>query len=489
MMQLFLFSLSIYFFLISAPVFSEEVVNLGPLLNMREDGSREVKEVEGLGPFITYQREKQRKEFGLHPFFYLLMDKEKDLSEFEFLYPIVTYKRNEESKKFQMFLYLLSYESGLKEGKFREKDFTLFPLIFARKSEDSGRSFFAFFPIYGDMRDKFSKDEIEFFLFPLFLRTTNDKFVNYSFLWPFFGYYTGEGQEGFRFWPFFGYRKRGQILKEDFILWPLYVSKHWVYYGKETDYLSFFPFYSTFRSSEREQNTYLWPFFSYLRDRDKNIERWDVPWPILNITRGSKSENRFFPFYANEKGKTYEEGFFLWPLYRYETLTLEDFMRTRRDFLLFLYSDIEEKPILEGGREGRRISLWPIFTYRRDREGNKNFFMFSLFEPFLSNKRLDRNYSSLWRIYQWQRSKDGNWFMSFFWNTIRFQNEEDQIEIKVHPIVPLFSLESSEKGSKIYLLGGFLGYRSSEHEKTIKLFYIPVSFSRKTEEVKEGFEQ
>lgn len=79
--------------------------------------------------------------------------------------------------------------------------------------------------------------------------------------------------------------------------------------------------------------------------------------------------------------------------------------------------------------------------------------------------------------------------MSFFWNTIRFQNEEDQIEIKVHPIVPLFSLESSEKRSKIYLLGGFLGYRSSEHEKTIKLFYISVSFSRKTEEVKEGFEQ
>jgi hypothetical protein len=185
MMQLFLFSLSIYFFLISAPVFSEEVVNLGPLLNIREYGSREVKEVEALGPFITYQRKNRKKSLDCIPFFTFLWTKKRIFLSLNFSIPIVTYKRSEESKKFQMLLYLLSYESGLKEGKFREKDFTLFPLIFARKSEDSDRSFFAFFPIYGDMRDKFSKDEIEFFLFPLFLRTRNDKFVNYSFLWPF----------------------------------------------------------------------------------------------------------------------------------------------------------------------------------------------------------------------------------------------------------------------------------------------------------------
>ena len=45
--------------------------------------------------------------------------------------------------------------------------------------------------IFGNMKNKFYKDEIRFVLFPLFLQTREGEEINSSFLWPFFAYYKG----------------------------------------------------------------------------------------------------------------------------------------------------------------------------------------------------------------------------------------------------------------------------------------------------------
>ncbi len=481
--------ITVFFFLLYNPAISSgrDDFSLGPLLNIEEDESQESQEVDLLGPFITSKRDKDSSEFGLRPLFYLLRDSEKDSTEFDFLYPIATYDRREEDWDFQFLIYLLSYESEKKPSGFRETEFTLFPFIFSKRAEDRDKSYFAVFPLYGGLKDKFARDEINFLLFPLYLETKKGGFTNYSFLWPIFGYYTGGGQEGFRLWPLFGYRKRGETLDEKFALWPIYVSKRWEFFGEERRSFMIFPFYSTLESPERTQSTYLWPLFNRLVDREKEIERWDTPWPLINFTRGKKTGNRVFPFYASEEDKNSEEGFFLWPLYRYSNLTLEDHVRKRKTFLLFLYSDIKEEPTIDGGREGRRIDFWPLFSYKRDEKGNRSFHFLSLLEPFFSNnKGIERNYAPLWRLFEWNKYEDGRSVSSFLWNTYRMEKSKDMTKVDLRPIIPIFSYVDSEEKSKFYFLGGLFGYKSDQRKKTFKLFFIPINISKDETKEEEG---
>ena len=207
------FTYGLFLLILSVPPsFGDEDFSLGPLFHVDRDKDHDSQEIDALGPFITSKRDKSRSEFGLRPLFYLVEDRESDSTEFDFLYPVATYDRREEDRRFQFLVYLLSYESNMKPSGFREREFTLFPLIFTKSAEDKEKSYFALFPVYGRVQDKFFRDEINFFLFPLFLQTKRGEATAYSFLWPIFGYYTGGGQEGFRLWPLFGYRKKEGVL-------------------------------------------------------------------------------------------------------------------------------------------------------------------------------------------------------------------------------------------------------------------------------------
>ena len=477
--KIFYASLFILIFIGEYPCSGEEGFSLGPLFDSDQDKTQKTQQVDALGPFITSKKSDTRFEYGFHPLFYLVEDTEKDSTEFDFLYPLATYDRRVNDRRFQFIFYLLFYETVQTRSGFIENEFHLFPFIFAKNAEDKNNSYFALFPVYGNLKNKFSRDEINFFLFPLFLRTTKNEATNYSFLWPFFGYYTGGGQKGFRFWPLFGYRKKEGSFEEKFALWPIFASKRRVFYGGEIRSLSVLPFYSVVESYQRSQTTYLWPFFNHLVDKRRGIERWDVPWPLLNFTRGKEEEEtRIFPFYGSEKSGRDQEGFFLWPLYRYDRGTFEDHKRTRNSVLFILYSDIKEEPIIEGGRSGRRIDFWPLFTYKRDREGNANFHFLSIFEPFLSNNEgIERNYSSIWRLYQWKRYKDGRKTSTFLWNMFKSESGKEGFKMNFQPIIPVFSYKYWEGESKVYFLGGLFGYNSDPYKKTIKLFYIPINIS------------
>ncbi|MGH7889784.1 MAG: hypothetical protein ACRENF_04460, partial [Thermodesulfobacteriota bacterium] len=218
--------------------------------------------------------------------------------------------------------------------------------------------------------------------------------------------------------------------------------------------------------------------FNRLVDKRKGIERWDAPWPFVNFTRGKKEENRVFPFYANEIDGEDEEGFFLWPLYRYYNTTLEDHKRTRKTLFLFLYSDIKEEQIVEGGRNGRRIDLWPLFSYKRDREGNRSFHFLSILEPFLStNEGIERNYSSFWRLFEWKKDKEGRTVSSLLWNTFRKETDKERTEVDIRPIIPIFSYKNWDGGSKVYFFGGLFGYKTDSHQKILKFLFIPINIS------------
>ena len=471
--------------------YEEEEISFGPLFDKRTDPVEGSDETSFLGPLITYKEKEGAREFGFRPLFYFAENEEEDTTEFDFLYPLMTYDRDKEDKRLQLLLYLFTYDIALSPGRKAEKEFTLFPLIFSKSAEKEEDSYFALFPFFGKIKDKFRRDEINFVLFPLYLETKQGEVRNYSFLWPLFGYYTGGGQKGFRFWPLFGYTKKEGEFESKFALWPIYISQRSkmeeveepsfpLFPSYYREFLLLFPFYQSFKSQGRTSTIYLWPLFSHVVDEKKKFERWDAPWPIISYERGEdRSLGRFFPLFMKRTTGTYESAFFLWPLYRFDKTLLGNSERTRRRFLYFLYSDIKEKATREGGRDSRRIDVWPLFTYKRDAEGNIGFHFLSILEPFLhENKGIERNYSPLWRLYQFRKESGGRKVSSFLWNIYRQESDKDYLKVGFRPIIPIFSYERNIEGSDFSVLGGLFGYKLKDDREFFKFFFIPIPISK-----------
>jgi hypothetical protein len=507
--------------LLSLSVFADisfcvEGIHLGPLLSIESDPETHTQETNALGPFITSRQNEEATEFGFRPFFYSINNREKNSSEFDILYPIATYDRRDDNWRFQLLVYLFYLESEKTKNGFNEKEFNLFPFIFSKWAENKENSYFAFFPFFGNMKNKFYKDEIRFVLFPLFLQTREGEEINSSFLWPFFAYYKGGGQSGFRFWPLFGYRKKEEKLDEKFALWPFIISRKRVFYGEERNTFSIFPFYTSFESPDFTNKTYFWPFFNYVEDKKKGFTQLSAPWPFIGFTRGTREGNRFFPFYANYIGERgsgrvvpfYSEnkkesraegyqdsdGFILWPLYRYSSVTLEDYRRDSKSVLLILYKDIKDEPIIEGGTGGRRIDLWPLFSYRRDKDGNRSLQIISLLEPLVFGvDGLERNYSRLWRFFEWRKYSDGRTVTSFLWNTFRTEYSKESTNVILQPIIPIFSYTRAVEGSKTHFFGGLFGYQNMGPKRKLKFLFLPITISsgekeeNKSEEIGEQY--
>jgi hypothetical protein len=458
---------------------AEEVLNLGPLLYIDRDEASGTKSVDALGPFISYKKTPDTVEYGFRPVFYNYHDYAKDRSGFDFLYPLMTHRTFEGDTKFQLIEYLFSYNSDLRPSGFREYSYMLFPFVFGRKDEDPKNSYFALFPVYGKIRHKFGKDEINFFLFPLFLQTREEGATNNNFLWPFIGAYSGGGVTGGRFWPLYGTKEKEGDFEDEFALWPIYMHRERDFYGEKLSSTAVLPFYYGTDAPGRKQRTYLWPFVNVIDDRNRDVKRWDIPWPFITFSRGSVHTNRVFPFYSRRLEDDYETGFLMWPALGYKKYVFKDYMRTKRTFALFILKDTTDTPLNERGRSAKSVHFWPLFSYRTTPDGVSTMHFLSLIETFLpDNPPRERNWSPFWQFAVWRMDAEGNQTSSILWNTIRTERTKDRVKFELRPIIPVISFEKSEERSKFYLLGGLLGYKITPEKKTLRILFIPVNISK-----------
>ncbi len=470
-------------FLTSAPLFSVlalDTINLGPLFYMEKDEETGEKKVDALGPFVSYEKKADETGYGFRPIFYSFRDDRKDRTSFDFLYPLSTYRTFEGDTKFQALAYIFHYKSDLQENGYREREYTLFPFVFARHAEDPDRSFFAVFPVYGNMKNKYGKDRITFFLFPLFLQTENYGVKNSNFIWPFIGYYSGNGASGGRLWPVYGQKTVGDSLRDEFALWPIYMKSDREFYGAQINSLAILPFYYGLDMPGRKQRTYGWPFFTYIDNTNRNFKRYDMPWPFVTFSRGDVNTNRIFPLFSVKKEEDSESGYALWPLYSWRSHKLDDYEIKKRAIAYFLYKDVQNIPRVEGGRDSRAINLWPLFTYRRLPDGTAYFNFISPLETFLQdNAPRERNWRPLWTLFRWDKDEEGNHVSSFLWNTFRTESTKKGVKVDLRPIIPVISYENTDEKDKFHILGGLFGYSKDKenNKKTLKFLFIPVNIS------------
>jgi hypothetical protein len=466
-------------------------LEFGPLVASFPLTLDEGKRTEAAGPLFYSERKQTQKTFAVPPIFSTVGDPAVEMRETDFLYPALTYDRFGEEYRVQIFQ-LLSFSGGALQSGAEKHRFTLFPFYFQQRSPATNENYTAFWPVYGHLRNRLFRDEIDFALWPLYVKTKRkpgmgtvgaDEFLSlgnrwaqsrrgdittYNFIAPFFHLRYGDGLRGWQAWPLAGHEIKAVTTRtnawgdaesipgfeKEFILWPLWLSE-----SRETgstnqsEFRALLPFFTSLRSPGRDSTSYLWPVgLTLTDDRARKYRETDFLWPVFVYARGEgKTSTRVWPLFGRAHNDILESNFYLWPLYKYSRAHSEAVDRERTRILLFLYSDTRQQNTLTA-KTARRVDLWPLFTHSRDLEGSTRLQVFAPLEPILSkSKSIERNYSPIWSVWRSARNAtNGAASDSLLWNLYRRDSANG--ENKTSLLFGLFQRTTGTNGSGLRLL-------------------------------------
>jgi hypothetical protein len=383
--------------------------------------------------------------------------------EFDFAYPLMTYDRFGSVYRFQFFQ-LFAFAGGSDPKGDVAHRFTLFPIYFQQRSPDPDQVYTAVVPVYGTIKGRLFRDEIDFVMFPLYSKTRKRDVVTYNTPYPFFSRSYGDGLRGWQLWPLVGHEHKEVSTRtngwgeaetvpghdQSFVLWPFFLKGESEIGTTNLVWQeAFIPLYSLTRSKQRDSSTYFWPFgVTHTEDREKQFTEWAAPWPLIVFDRGKgKHTDRVWPFMSQSTNKTQESDWYMWPIYKYNRYHAGALDRSRMRVCFFLASDTHEKN-LESGEARRRLDVWPLFTYRRDFAGRERLQVLSVIEPVLpANKSVERDYSHLYALWRAEKNpKTGANSQSLLWNLYR--RDAGPSAKKISLLFGLFQYQSSLEGAR-----------------------------------------
>ena len=446
----------------AGPLFDEFSLTLAP-------GRR----VEAAGPFYFKEWQESRETWGLPPLLWATRDPQTDSSEFRFIYPVMSYVRYGGQYRWQLGQ-LLSFAGGPSQQEKVRNRVTLFPFYFSQRSSDPSQDYTAYGPFYGHLKNRLFRDDIFFVMFPAYSQTRKGDVVTDNYLYPFVHLRHGLGLEGWQFWPLAGHEHKDITTRTNgfkevetvpghdkrFALWPVLFSQR---SGLGSDnperQVGVLPAYSALRSPKRDSTTVLWPFFSRIDERGKKYREWQAPWPLVEFARGlGKHTTRVAPFFSHSYNSNLVDNFYLWPVFKYSRIHADPLDRQHTRILFFLYSDLKARNT-ETGASRRRVDLCPLFTWRRDMDGNRRLQVLAGFEAFLpENPSIENEYAPVYSLWRSEKNpKNGAASQSLLWNLYRRQTTTNSSTVSC--LFGLYKHEAGPAGKRLRLLYIPLGTR------------------------------
>ncbi|HEY5973729.1 MAG TPA: hypothetical protein VIU41_03215 [Geobacteraceae bacterium] len=450
------------------------LVTIWPLVDYRESPAEGFSNLAILGPLFKWQQSRDTSEYAVRPLFSRSTDTKNDSSTSDYLYPLASSETTPEVSRFQ-FLKLYQKNTLRKDEEAdREQDSMFFPFYISGTSKKYG-PYTSVFPFYGDIYERFWRDEYHYVLFPIYGRTVKNGTTNTNVLYPLFGTTSGEQESGFKFWPLYGQSSKTGVYRKRFVLWPIYTSEE---SGLDTanpvDKLFLFPLYAATDSPDLSSRTYLWPFFGHTVDRAHSSEEWDLLWPFWLIASGKeRNVSRFLPFYSKEEYKGDSKHWYLWPIFKQETMISPSFRQEKSRVLYFLFTDNQEEWPTDGASR-RRTAAWPLFVYNRDTRGVKSFSFPAPVEPILDKPGIEKNWAPLWRIYQQRWNDQGDSAASLLWNLYWHEQRGDSLAYELFPLVRYRSLP---RLTEFQFLKGLVTYRQAAGQSSLRFFWLPGGFT------------
>jgi hypothetical protein len=442
------------------------VTTLWPLFDYRTNPATGYSNLSILGPLFKREQAGTTTRTALRPLFFTTTSPES--SDSDILYPLVSTSSGGGDSETQIFRFY--QKSVSRSGTSEEKRSTmLFPFYISGESEKYG-PYRSFFPIHGDIYQRFWRDEYHYTLFPLYGRTVRNGTTSTNWFYPFFNTITGEKESGFQLWPLYGQSAKEGVYAKRFALWPFFSSESLkLNSDNPTETLNLLPLYASSRSPQRSSTHFPWPFCGVVRDGSGQVIERDLFWPFWVTAQGKDySVKRYIPFYAESKIKDSTSSWILWPLYRHESITSVAFRQEKSSLLYFLFSRSDESwP--ESGKDRARSALWPLYAWKRDETGLRLLSMPALAEAVIWTDGVERNWAPLWRLFIARWDEQGNNAVSLLWNLYWQERRGEELAWELSPLV---SYRSTGKGTEFKLLKGLFGYGGGKDATSLSLFWI-----------------
>lgn len=466
LLYLFTFISSVYAYEDSV----EKRINLWPLAVYSKYKNGEIERKEFLGPFIQKYSFKKEKSASYRPFYSSVENNTEKRAYF--LSPLGLYKSDNETTIFKL-IPLINQKIEKKDLEEKEgKKWEYFPIFIGKTAQNE--TYGGFFPFYGKFKDRFGREEITFFLWPLYSKVEYEEHNAYNILWPFIRIVkprdtTQKNYGGFKIWPIYGHFKEGEEERK-FILWPLYIRSN---YKDETgnfeEKVFYFPFYGKETTDAYERTFYIWPFYQRVCSYEPFYEQIDAPWPFYRKIRGEQVEGfRLWPFYGYVKRKDSYDSFILWPLYFYQEDNYQKGNYTYREREhRFLLLSKEDQVFEDGSLARREFRLWPFYYSYEDSQREIKIHQFPALIPFY-DEGVERNYGPLLRLFENYELEDYQ-FIKILWGLYRYEKKGKR---EVHELAFLLRTVVDEKTNYVEFLEGLLGVGKIEDKPILKLLFI-----------------
>lgn len=441
-------------------------INLWPLFDYRSSPATGYSNLSILGPIFKREHSGSTTKTAIRPFFFNSTTPESDDSDI--LYPVASTSTSGADSDTQI---LKIYQKRVsRAGTAEEKrDTMLFPFYISGQSKKYG-PYNSFFPIQGDIYERFWRDEYHYTLFPLYGRTVKNGATTTNWLYPIFSTIKGDNESGFQFWPLYGQAAKEGDYARRFLLWPIFTSESLgLSSDNPTENRYLLPFYASSESPQRSATHIPWPFCGVVRDGRGNIIERDIFWPFWMTAQGKNSSTRrYLPFFAESHVKDRSSRWLMWPLYRHESIDSVKFRQEKTSLLYFLFSHSDESwP--ESGKDRAHSAFWPLYAWKRDEGGLRTLTMPALAEAVIWNDGLERNWAPLWRLFIARWDGQGGNAVSLLWNLYWHELRGEELAWELSPLV---SYRSTGEGKVFRLLKGLLGYSSGQKASSLTLFWM-----------------
>jgi hypothetical protein len=466
--------------------------NVWPAYVSHADAAGQVQAWTGLGPLLfSHPFAPAQRVEGFRPLYTKRRTVGGDTAEVTVLYPLF-YIRNY-GPNYEWSILKLINHFGRRPGQSirpatEEQDFDVWPFYFSSVVPDKPDSYHALWPIAGTLQHRFSRDRINFVLWPLYLQTEKDGETTTSTPWPIFHTTRGAAQ-GWALWPLYGQLDWPGAFHREFFLWPLgwnntiqppvdappgTAPKH------ESGFL---PFYSSERGPYVVNESYFWPFFGYT-DRTSPVRYHETRyfWPFLVQGRGDNHYvDRKGPFYTHSVLKGYDKTWILWPLWRQARWSEEGVAQTKTQFFFFVYWGLDQHSLANpAAAPARKIHVWPFLSFWDNGAGRRQYQVLSPFEVFFPhNDEMRESWTPLFALYRHDQSAPGETRTSLLWDGITWARSAATHRAEFH-LGPLFGIERTPYEKRVTLLGGLLGWTRRPGDSRGQAFGVEFSRNRLT---------
>ncbi|HOK39601.1 MAG TPA: hypothetical protein PLD27_00985 [bacterium] len=433
----------IYLFLITN-LFSDEI-NYGFIYRIIKEKTEYREQI--LGPIYNKNISDTTEEIDFL-FYKSYRDTSKNKETKAYLYPFIQQKKSDISKSFFIFpIYSYTAVKHNNDTEFNDVDLFLLPSIFYGYDKKEG-NYFAFFPIAGNMKGKLGKEEINFFLFPLYLKTKYKDDIIKNYFYPFIAFADNENLHIKKFFPFYGEIERKGKYEKKFVMYPFYQERNNYINNQKYTSKIYFPIYGIENYPGARYKSYLYPIIRYKENDFKN--NFSIL-PFIIKERSYNYSKTYYSFiYGEKEDKTnkVKSGYYLFPIGHFHYQEKNDGYYKDNYFLPFIkyYKKYEKED------KQSVFQFFPLFKV------NKNNGLMKLSIPsleiFLKGNTVEKKYSNLWNFIRIEKNSN-EFILNILWSFIEFQKNKQENFVMFN-VNPLIKIKKQEEKTEIALFFGLI---------------------------------